>query len=98
MKKFTFLIPVAAAAAALSGQVHAKVEAHPSTTEATKAITIDSAAMSGVTESFYVKDGERHSLMMKPSASGQMLAYHNSHASHASHASHSSHYSHRSGY
>jgi len=93
MKAFKFLIPVAAAAAALSGQVQATPH---STLENTseKTYFMPTASVGSAIESFYVKDGERHSLMMKTSAMGQMLAYH---GSHSSHSSHSSHYSHRSG-
>lgn len=94
MKTFKFLIPVAAAAAALSGQAHAT--AHITQENALEKTSFMPATSVGdAIENFYVKDGERHSLMMKTSASGQMLAYH---GSHSSHSSHSSHYSHRSGY
>lgn len=97
MKKYSFLIPVAMAAAALSGQASAK--AHETTTIGTETVAKANTALAeGVTESFYVKDDELHSLMMKTAASGDVLAWHNSHMSHSSHASHSSHYSHRSGY
>lgn len=98
MKKFSFLIPVAMAAAALSGEVAAKAVDTTAPTGSDKATNIANTQVPGAKESFYVKDGELHSLMMKPTASGQVLAWHTSHASHASHSSHSSHYSHRSGY
>ena len=98
MRKFSFLIPVAMAAAALSGEVAAKpIDTTPSVDSGNTAMTGEPEA-SGVVESLYVKDGELHSLMMKPTASGEVLAWHSSHSSHASHSSHSSHYSHRSGY
>jgi len=97
MKKFSFLIPVAMAAAALSGEVAAKPIDAPSV-DLGNATTVGEGEASGVVESLYVKDGELHSLMMKPTASGEVLAWHSSHSSHASHSSHSSHYSHRSGY
>lgn len=95
MKKFGFLVPVVTAAAALSNPVEAKVV---SAVEDVANAAQTPVEKIGVTESFYVKDGERHSLMMKLSESGQMLAYHSSHASHGSHGSHGSHSSHRSGY
>lgn len=109
MKKVSFLVPVAMAAAALTGEASAKLEATPSPTlaklKATSSLTSDkpttvsadgvSAATLGFTQSFYAQQGELHSLMVKPTGTGQMFAYHHSHASHASHASH---YSHRSGY
>ena len=93
MKAFKFLIPVAAAAAALSGQVQAT--AHNTQENASeKTSFVPTASLGDAIANFYVKDGERHSLMMKTSVSGQMLAYH---GSHSSHSSHSSHYSHQSG-
>lgn len=97
MKKFSFLIPVTTAVAALTGQAEAKIVDTTPTANEVRSATAQSV-QTGITEKLYVKDGELHSLMMKPSVSGQMLAWHSSHASHASHESHSSHYSHRSGY
>lgn len=95
MKKFGFLVPVMTAAAALSSPVGAKVVLAVEDGANTAQAPVQQV---GLNESFYVKDGERHSLMMKLSESGQMLAYHGSHASHGSHGSHGSHSSHRSGY
>ncbi|MET3432455.1 hypothetical protein ABIC71_001952 [Herbaspirillum seropedicae] len=95
MKKFGFLIPVMTAAAALSSPVEAKVTSAVEDVANTAQAPVEQL---GANESFYIKDGERHSLMMKLSESGQMLAYHGSHASHGSHGSHGSHSSHRSGY
>lgn len=96
MKKFSFLIPVAVAAAALTDDASAKLEATPSVPQETltKASSEIASANLGFTQSFYVDQNELHSLMVKPTGTGQMFAYHQSHASHASHASH---YSHRSG-
>jgi len=96
-KKYSFLVPVAMAVAALSGEAAAKLQAAPSLALETPTTTTQDGAHNalGFVESFYVEQGERHSLMMKPTGTGQVFAYHQSHASHASHASH---YSHRSGY
>lgn len=100
MKKFSFLIPVATAVAALTGQAQAKAPESVAAvdTSNTASTTAVERVASAATETLYVKNGELHSLMMKPSASGQMLAWHQSHQSHSSHSSHQSHYSHRSGY
>ena len=95
MKKFGFLVPVMTAAVALANPVEAKVA--PALEDVTNTAQAPVEKI-GVKESFYIKDGERHSLMMKLSESGLMLAYHSSHASHGSHGSHGSHSSHRSGY
>lgn len=95
MKKHNFLVPVAAAAAALSGAVDAKpVESIDVTAPSSIATIASKIHLSGIVESFYENNGELHSLMMKPSLSGDVFAYH---GSHSSHSSHSSHYSHRSG-
>ena len=95
MKKHNFLVPVAAAAAALSGIVDAKpVESVGLTAPSSIATIASKVHLSGIVETFYEKNGELHSLMMKPSLSGDVFAYHRSHSSHSSH---SSHYSHRSG-
>ncbi|WP_167682837.1 His-Xaa-Ser repeat protein HxsA2 [Rhodocyclus gracilis] len=97
MKKFSFLIPVAMAAAAMSGETSAmqKAAPTPSPEKPTTASREGSSDALGFTQSFYTQQDELHSLMVKPTGTGQMFAYHHSHASHASHASH---YSHRSGY
>lgn len=99
MKKVPFLVPVALAAAALTGEASANnnIEAVSTvTSEKPTAISVDGARASlGFTQSFYTQNGELHSLMVKPTGTGQMFAYHQSHASHSSHASH---YSHRSSY
>ncbi len=102
MKKFGFLIPVMSAITALCGTAEAKLNTTGSYAPSDNSIValnkVVASNQVGVTEAFFERDGERHSLMMKLSESGQVLAYHSSHASHASHASHSSHASHRSGY
>lgn len=95
MKKFGFLIPVAAAVAALSPSAQAKTSPQAPTTDASN--LAQSAAVSplaGMIQT-YEKNGELHELMMQPSDAGVMLSYHRSHSSHSSHRSH---YSHRSGY
>jgi hypothetical protein len=94
MKKFSFLIPVALAAASLSGEVAAKAADTATTADAYKAAPATAASLpAGVSKSLYTKDGDLHSLMMRPTTVGTLLAWHGSHASHASHRSH---YSHRS--
>ncbi|PLK48310.1 His-Xaa-Ser repeat protein HxsA2 [Uliginosibacterium sp. TH139] len=97
MKKFSFFVPVTMAAAALTGEAAAKLESAPSAaSEKPTTATQEGASRTlGFTQSFYAQQGELHSLMVKPTGTGQMFAYHHSHASHASHASH---YSHRSAY
>ncbi len=95
MKKFSFLIPVATAAAALSHQAQAKIDETPSAklTDTRKAVSgNEGVGTSGLIEQFYVKDGELHSLIMKAAESGVMLAGHSSHSSHGSHSSHRSSY------
>jgi hypothetical protein len=93
MKKFAFLVPVAAAAAALSGEASANVP--PQTSPETKSMdSIESVGTSAAqknTEISYAKGDELHSLMMRRTETGQVFAQHMSHSSHSSHGSHQSH-------
>jgi len=92
MKKFAFLVPVAAAAAALSTEASANVPPQP-TSEA-KSLESQGAANSlaeQVSEISYTKGDELHSLMMRRTEAGQVFAQHMSHSSHGSHGSHQSH-------
>jgi hypothetical protein len=90
VKKFGFLVPVAAAAAALSGEAAANVADSPSIPTAQNSVPAVRSTDPKMTESFYVKGDELHSLMMRPSESGQVFAWHTSHSSHSSHQSHRS--------
>lgn len=91
MKKFTFLVPVAAAAAALSGEATANLVQPPAKPDLQNPASVLHSDMSPQTkESFYVKGDELHALMMRPSESGLVFAWHRSHASHSSHQSHRS--------
>lgn len=91
MKKFKFLVPVAAAAAALSGEATANAVPLPATPNLQNSSSIQHNKINTQTkESFYVKGDELHSLMMQPSESGQIFAWHSSHSSHSSHQSHRS--------
>ena len=91
MTKFKFLVPVAAAAAALSGEATANI-VEPAAAPGLQNLTpAENNTSPQAKESFYVKNGELHKLMMQPSESGQVFAWHSSHSSHSSHNSHQSH-------
>ena len=89
MKSRKFLVPVAAAIAAL-GATEGHAMSSPS------AIVSQQPAVAENTDPVvqrltYQVGEESHSLLMRKPASGAVYAYHESHSSHASHGSHRSH-------
>jgi hypothetical protein len=94
-----FLIPVAAAAAALAGNSQASVPSKP-------APALNATESSGLEQSVSASHenqatgrisltslGNQYFFATTKAPDGQVLAWHESHASHASHGSHRSHYS-----
>lgn len=93
MKKHSFLVSVAAAASALLGTAEANVpSAEPvvPNNHAEKPSIVPLPANADIR--YYDIGSDRHAFLMKPSESGQLLAYHHSHSSHSSHSSHRSSY------
>ena len=94
MKK-SFLVPVSLAATALmANNAGAKTQIKPvNSDEASVVAPANSIAkQEGVTTHIaqYVKDNEKHELLLKKSDSGLIFAAHGSHSSHSSHGSHRS--------
>ena len=97
--KKKFMIPVAAALAAVAGtsnavevkQVNFTEKNHE--TSATQALK--KALVAGDRIATYSVGEELHALLLRKNADGVILAGHYSHRSHSSHSSHSSHYSSR---
>ncbi len=93
MSKYGFLIPVAAAAAALSGvEASAKV---PAPVSENVSQTVE-ASNSNKLEMRFQTTGPMGNFVLTRADSGQLMAQHESHSSHTSHASHTSHSSHSS--
>lgn len=93
MKSYTFLIPVAIAAAALAGN---NAKANPNgeiQNTATRGTNTSSAADDVFTQKYAVGN-EEHALLLRLSDEGILYAQHDSHSSHSSHSSHTSHTSH----
>ena len=97
--KKKFMIPVAAALAAIVGTSGA-VEVRQVISDDSKQ---ESVAMSALKKTLAAEDRlatysvgeELHALLLRKNADGVILAGHYSHRSHSSHSSHSSHYSSR---
>ena len=93
MSKYGFLVPVAAAAAALSGsEAPAKVLAPVSENAAQSVERSDSHKL----EMRFQTSGPMGNFVLTRAQSGELLAQHESHSSHSSHYSHQSHESHTS--
>lgn len=101
MAKRSFLIPFAAAIAALTGTAQAAVDRIQ--TSPVDRNAIDATVPNTVVQPNTQKEGELllpigddiFKYVLKRSETGVMVADHYSHSSHASHASHHSHYSSR---
>jgi hypothetical protein len=89
MTKAAFLIPMAAATAALVGGP--AVANTPPQLHAAASAKTPIAAQPGDTLLGYVRGDEQHQMLMKRDDSGTVMAYHQSHSSHYSHSSHASH-------
>lgn len=97
MKKYSFLVPIAAAVAAL-------IDANYSTALAnevsTSVLPVDQAGPAlSQSSSFTIQTTADRvdSFVLARAEDGALFAQHESHASHSSHASHASHSSHTSG-
>ena len=89
-----FLVPVATAAAALTGSAaEASIEKTTPPSDQVEPQQKNVVPAGGIT---FTLGDELHSLILAPNEQGVMLAAHGSHQSHASHQSHRSHYSSRS--
>jgi hypothetical protein len=92
MKKHAFLVPLAAAVAALVDSGHTAVAADslPSGASSPEPVNV---SQGGVSSSFTVQTSAERvdSFVLARAESGLIFAQHESHSSHASHASHSSH-------
>jgi len=91
--KAKFLVPVASAIAALSGE-SALANVEPQPKDAAKAVDTSGIAAKNdpITQNIaYQLGDESHSMLMRKSAAGVVYAQHQSHASHGSHGSHGSH-------
>ncbi|WP_414648064.1 His-Xaa-Ser repeat protein HxsA2 [Castellaniella sp.] len=95
MKKHPFLVSVATATAAISvgatasAKVQQPVEG-PSGIQSKSENVQSSPGINNIR--VYNLGKDLHSFLMKPSASGNLVAYHHSHYSHSSHSSHRSSY------
>lgn len=99
MAKRAFLVPLAVAIAALTGNSQAAVErSQPTsnTSDATAATSIDLASRinpQAEGDLLMPIGGDIFQFVLRRAESGEMVAYHSSHQSHRSHSSHRSHYS-----
>lgn len=99
MAKRSFLVPVAAAIAALAGNSEAAADLTPANsvnqngTEAKITNTVVQPNPQKEGEPLLSTGGDIFKYVLKRAESGAIFAQHESHASHASHASHRSHYS-----
>jgi hypothetical protein len=97
MKKHAFLIPLAAAIAALTDSTYATV-ASKDQSATSKNPEASGISQHGASNSFVVQTSSDRadSFVLARSEDGLMFAAHESHSSHSSHASHASHASHTS--
>ena len=96
MKKHAFLIPLAAAIAALTDFASTAATSDPSPNSNTP--ETPGVAQQNALNSFVVRTSSERadSFVLARSQDGLMFAAHESHSSHSSHASHASHASHTS--
>ncbi|WP_417251274.1 His-Xaa-Ser repeat protein HxsA2 [Castellaniella sp.] len=95
MKKHPFLVSVATATAAISVGATASAKVKQTVEEPSVILSKSENVQSstGINNiRVYSLGKELHSFLMKPSASGNLVAYHHSHYSHSSHSSHRSSY------
>lgn len=95
MKKHPFLVSVATAAAAISvgTTADAKVQQPVEGSSVIQSKSENAQSSAGINNIRVYNLGEDlHSFLMKPAASGDLVAYHQSHYSHSSHSSHRSSY------
>lgn len=94
MKKYPFLVSVAAAASSLTGvTAEAKIQpTEPLPLNDKAAVPSQESLPANADVRHYNIGSDRHSFLMKASESGQLIAWHQSHASHSSHSSHRSSY------
>lgn len=96
MKKYPFLVPVAAAIGALVGAAPNEASASQSS-EALFKPGSKADLHAGSPIDVPTARGDLHSFLLTRSESeGILIAEHQSHSSHASHSSHGSHHSHKS--
>jgi hypothetical protein len=95
MKKHPFLVSVATATAAISvgtaadAKIQQPVEGSPAIQSKSENVQ-SSVGIKNIR--LYNLGEDLHAFLMKPSASGELVAYHRSHYSHSSHSSHRSSY------
>jgi hypothetical protein len=89
-----FLIPVAAAVAALSsGNPAEATQSSEAKVDTAKQQPTGPALGTDAQQMLYPQGDALHSLLLTRTEQGTVLAQHDSHFSHSSHSSHSSHYS-----